>query len=183
MKLEEIQETITLPEGVTASYEQEHHTLTLKGEKGELSRVFFHPRLLLRVDGQTITLTSRKATLREKKTLFTFASHIRNMVTGVSEGYTCKLKVCSGHFPMSVAVKGDRFEVKNFIGEKVPRTLTLKPGADVAVNGTEITVTGCDKELVGQIAADIEQLTRRPGFDSRIFQDGIFIVEKAGKHT
>ncbi len=181
MKLPELTETITLPEGVTASYDAAAHTLVVRGEKGELSRSFFHPKITLTLDDGVVRLVAKQATLREKKMLFTFAAHIRNMARGVSEGYTCRLKVCSGHFPMSVSVKGNTFEVKNFIGEKVPRTLTLKPGVDVKVDGADVTVTGVDKELVGQVAADIEQLTRRPGFDSRIFQDGIFIVQKAGK--
>lgn len=181
MRLEQITDTVTLPDGVTARYDTAQHLLVITGEQGERSRVLFHPKVKLVVENGTITLTAQQATLREKKTLFTFAAHIRNMVRGVSEGYTYKLKVCSGHFPMSVAVKENTFEVKNFIGEKVPRTLIIKSGVTVTVDGEAVTVTGNDKELVGQVAADIEQLTRRPGFDTRIFQDGIFIVEKAGK--
>lgn len=119
--------------------------------------------------------------MQEKKTLFTFKSHAKNMIKGCHEGYTYKLKVCSGHFPMAVSVKGVTFEIKNFIGEKVPRTIQLKKGADVKVEGDIITVTGHDKELVSQAAADIEQLSRRPGYDTRVFQDGIFIIEKDGK--
>ena len=49
------------------------------------------------------------------------------------------------------------------------------------LNGEMISVTGINKEIVSQAAADIEQLTRRVGFDRRIFQDGIYIVEKDGK--
>ena len=47
------------------------------------------------------------------------------------------------------------------------------------MEGNLIYVESCDKELAGQVAADIEQTTRRPGFDRRIFQDGIYIIEKA----
>jgi large subunit ribosomal protein L6 len=103
------------------------------------------------------------------------------MIKGVQEGFTYKLKICSGHFPMSVALKGNTFEIKNFIGEKVPRTLKIKQGADVKIEGDQITVHATDKELAGTTAGAIEKLTRRPGFDKRIFQDGIYITEKDGK--
>jgi large subunit ribosomal protein L6 len=179
MKLEKLQESIGLPSGVTAAYAA--HTLTIKGPKGELRRLFFDPKVRISVDGDGIGFVSEHATMREKKTLFTFKAHAKNMVKGVNEGYTYRLKVCSGHFPMAVSVKGDTFEIKNFIGEKVPRTMKVKKGADIKVEGDAVTVTGVDKELVSQVAADIEQLSRRPGYDTRVFQDGIFIIDKDGK--
>jgi large subunit ribosomal protein L6 len=82
---------------------------------------------------------------------------------------------------MNVSASNGKFIIKNFIGEKVPRTVELNSRVKVSINGDEVIVEGQDKDLVGQTAADIEQLTRRPGYDKRIFQDGIFIVEKAGK--
>ena len=179
MKIAKIEETIKLPPGVTASYKE--HTLTVKGPKGELSRLFFDPKVMISVKDDGIVILAENATLREKKTLFTFKSHSKNMVKGVHEGYTYRLKICSGHFPMAASVKGSTFEIKNFIGEKVPRTLAIKAGAEVKVDGEIVTVTGFDKELVSQVAADIEQLSRRPGYDTRVFQDGIFIIDKDGK--
>jgi len=52
------------------------------------------------------------------------------MIRGVTEGYTYKLKICSGHFPMNVSLKGDVLEIKNFIGESVPRKLKIKEGSE-----------------------------------------------------
>ncbi len=179
MRIEKLEDRVALPEGVTATYEA--HMLTVTGPRGALSRLLFHPAIRVTVADGAVAFAAQKATLREKKCLYTFMAHARNMVRGVTEGFTFTLKVCSGHFPMSVSVKGDVFEIKNFLGEKVPRTLKLKEGAEVKVDAVTVTVTGNDKEVVGQVAADIEQLSKRPGFDSRIFQDGIFIVDKAGK--
>ena len=82
---------------------------------------------------------------------------------------------------MNVSVSGDELIIKNFLGEKIPRKIKLKQGVEVKVDGNTITVSGPDKELVGQVSADIEQKSRRPGFDKRIFQDGIYLIEKAGK--
>ena len=111
----------------------------------------------------------------------TYKAKLKNNLIGVNEGYTYKLKICSGHFPMNVGVNGTEFTIKNFLGEKVPRTITLKEGASVKIEGEQIIVESIDKEKAGQVAADIEQLTRVTNRDNRIFQDGIYITEKAGK--
>lgn len=173
------QQSLTCPEGVTAKVE--NRVLSLTGSKGTVTRSFFHPKVILSVEGNKITFSSEKFNKGEKKIMNTFLAHVKNMFKGVTEGHEYKLKICSGHFPMNVSMKGNTFEVKNFIGEAVPRTLTIKEGADVKVNGDIIVVTGIDKEKVAQTAASIETLTRRNGFDRRIFQDGIYIIDKDGK--
>lgn len=175
----DINERIPIPEGVTVSVNG--FTVTVKGPQGELSRVLQSRGVTIALEGKDLVISAQQVTKTQKNMLFTFKAHLKNMLLGAMEGYTYKLKICSGHFPMSVAIKGDTFEIKNFIGEKVPRTLKIKQGATVKIEGDDITVTGADKEIVGQVAADIEKKTRRPGFDRRIFQDGIYIVEKAGK--
>ncbi len=182
MKIAKLEELVALGEA-KASYDAATRTLEVSGERGTLRRLLYHPAVRITVENERIRFVAEQATLREKKRLNAFAAHARNMVRGVTEGFIYRLKICSGHFPMSVAVKGREFEVKNFIGEKVPRRLALKEGVEVAVEGDQVVVTGADKELVGQTAADIEQLTRRPGFDTRVFQDGIFITEKDGKQV
>ena len=59
--------------------------------------------------------------------------------------------------------------------------MKIKEGVKVAVEGDKVKVEGTDKELVGQTAANIETLTKIKGRDRRIFQDGIFIINKGGK--
>ncbi|MFP4567975.1 MAG: 50S ribosomal protein L6 [Candidatus Woesearchaeota archaeon] len=179
MKQEKLSETIKVPEGCTFTSSKE--AMTVKGSKGELSRPLPDKRLVVELSGSELNLTYNNATKREKRMLFTTRAHIRNMFKGVSDGFAYKLKICSGHFPMNVAVKGDVFEIKNFIGEKVPRTLKIKQGVTVKINGDEVVVESLNKELAGQMAGSIEKLTKRPNFDKRIFQDGIYIVEKDGK--
>ena len=174
-----VTETIAVPEGVTPSVNE--GVLTMKGEKGEISRSFIYPGVVLSIADDGITFSIEKMTKNEKKVVRTFAAHVRNMIKGVTAGHEYKLKICSGHFPMNVSVKNNALEVKNFIGEKVPRSLKFKEGVNVDVNGDMISVKGISKELVSQTAASIESLTRRNGFDRRVFQDGIYIVDKDGK--
>ena len=111
----------------------------------------------------------------------TFVAHSNNMIRGSKENHTYTLKICSGHFPMNVSVSDSKLTVKNFLGEKVPRVLKLMEGATIKVDGNMIHITSPSKEIAGQVSADIEQLTRRPGFDTRVFQDGIYLTIKDGK--
>jgi large subunit ribosomal protein L6 len=116
MHAELLTDEITIPSGVTVKELQGQ--FTVKGPKGEVSKRLFHPTIQYEVAGDTITLSAKNATKREKKLIYTMSSHIRNLLDGVVNGYVYKLKVCSGHFPMTVTVKGDTFEVKNFLGRQ-----------------------------------------------------------------
>ncbi|MFW5865596.1 MAG: 50S ribosomal protein L6 [Nanoarchaeota archaeon] len=178
------QEELTLPEDVKASFSD--GVLIVSGPKGEVSKTFVHPLVGVDVDkdsegNDAIIISSDVFTLREKKLARTFRAHIRNMFKGVRQGHEYKLKICSGHFPMTVSVKGNVLEIKNFFGEAVPRRYSFDSSVAVKVNGEIIVVSGIKKELVAQTAASIEQLTKRPGFDKKVFQDGIYIIEKDGK--
>lgn len=170
---------IILPENVTVSVNDK--LLVIKGLKGELSRSLGRHRIKIKIESNKILLESERDTKTNKKIVGSLTAHIKNMMTGIQQGHSYVLKICSGHFPMNASVSGNKFIVKNFLGEKVPRTLQLKEGATVKIEGDLIHVTSPSKETAGQVSADIEQLTRRPGYDTRIFQDGIYITNKDGK--
>ena len=178
MKLN-VQEQIEVPEGVEIKIEK--GLLTAKGPKGESSRLLRGPKINLEVKDKKILLSAKKATKREKRLIGTFKSHVQNIIHGVVEGHTYKLKICSTHFPMSASVSENEFVLQNFLGEKVPRTLKIRPDVDVKIEGQEITVESTNKELAGQTAASIEKLTRITKRDRRIFQDGIYIISKSKK--
>lgn len=174
-----IKKELELPDGIDASISDSY--LILKGPKGEVKRNNKKLNVTIKVKGKKIIFESRRATKKNKKILGSLVAHAKNMVRGCSENHTYVLKICAGHFPMNVSITGDKLNVKNFLGEKVPRALHLKGGASVKVEGVLIYVTSPSKEIAGQVSANIEQLTRRPGFDTRIFQDGIYIINKDGK--
>lgn len=178
MATKEIVEGVEIPAGTSVNIQGK--TLTIKGKKGTVTRSFDYPTVSIKVENNQV-IFSAKSTKREKTMIKTFKAHLRNSFKGSNESYIYKLKICSGHFPMNVAVVNGVLQVKNFLGEKVPREVKLKPDAKVTIEGAIIIVESSDKEKAGQVAADIEQATRRPGFDRRIFQDGIYIIEKAGQ--
>jgi len=79
---------------------------------------------------------------------------------------------------MQVDVDGDEIVIENFLGERAPRRTPIRGDTEVEIDGEELTLRGADKEAVGQTAADIEQLTKVTDKDNRVFQDGVYIVEK-----
>lgn len=170
---------IELPSGVTAS--MSGLILAINGPKGESKRNIRQHNVKIMLENSRVIFETERSTKKDKKLLGSLKAHVNNMIKGSMHQHNYVLKICAGHFPMTVTVADSRLTIKNFLGEKVPRVLSLKDGAAVKVDGSLIHVTSTSKETAGQVAADIEQLTRRPGFDSRVFQDGCYIIVKDGK--
>lgn len=180
MKAKQMKKEVAIKEGI--KLEIKGNKIFAEGPKGKVERKLIGHKMNAEIKDGKVILIVKNATKKDKMMLGTMASHVRNMEKGVSLGFTYKLAICSGHFPMTVTVTGKKFGVKNFLGEKIERTFE-NPHDDVSikVNGKEIIVEGPDKEKAGNIATKIEQLCRITDKDRRRFQDGIFIVEKAGK--
>ena len=176
---EKITREVDMPENVSASLNGQF--LLVKGPKNEVKKEMKQHNISIKIEDKKIVLESKGGTKEDKKIIGALTAHIKNMLKGSLQGHVYILKICSGHFPMNISVANNKFIVKNFLGEKVPRVLQLKQGADVKVEGDLIYVTSARKEIAGQTSADIEQLTRRPGYDTRIFQDGVYITSKDGK--
>lgn len=172
---------INIPEGV--QLELENHTYKFKGPKGESQRKFFSPNVKITKQENKIILepNAKKPSKREKTMINTFTAHINNLIKGVQEGYLYKLKICSGHFPMTVTVDKNKVIIKNFLGEKVPRKARILEETTVKIDGEIITVEGTDIEKTGQTAVNIEKATVIKGRDKRRFQDGIYLTNKHGK--
>lgn len=179
MRVDKIEEKIVIPDGVTI--EISNNLIKVKGPKGELEKIMIHPKINFELKDKTLHLSSTKPSKKEKTMINTFKAHIKNMIQGAKENYIYKMKICSGHFPMSVTIKENNVIVNNFLGEKIPRKAKIWPGVKVDIQGDTIVLESNNKEAVGQTAANIEQSTRITNRDRRIFQDGIFITEKAGK--
>lgn len=178
-KPKHMQAVVEMPQGVTASIKD--NVLSVKAGKEEVLRLLEMRKVHTAVSANKITISTQTNTQKDKMMVNSIEAHVKAMIKGVLEPYKYTLKICSGHFPITVTVKGDKLEVKNFLGEKTARTLFIKKGVGVKVEGDKIIVECASKENAGQVSSDIEQLVRRPGFDTRIFQDGIYLIDKAGK--
>ena len=167
---------VEVPEGVQV--EVNGKVLKVKGPLGELVRDFSHAPVDIRLDGNKVVVEAYWPKKRERAMIGTVAAHIRNMITGVTKGFTYKLKIVFTHFPIQVSVEGDKVVIRNFLGERAPRIAKIMPGVKVEVEKEDVLVKGIDIEAVGQTAANIEMATKIKGKDIRVFLDGIYIYEK-----
>ena len=174
-----MKEQIKIPEGITATIE--NNLLTIKGEKGELSRVFSHPKINIKVAGNVIEISSKDIRRKEKALVGTFIAHIKNMVKGLTEGFEYKMKTVFSHFPIKTSVDGNEFVIQNFLGERSARRAKILEGVIVEVKDDDVTVQGIDKERVGQTVANIERATKVKKRDIRVFQDGVYRISKGGR--
>ncbi|ODS41929.1 MAG: 50S ribosomal protein L6 [Candidatus Altiarchaeales archaeon IMC4] len=171
--------SLDIPEGI--GVEVDKNLVKVKGPKGEVERRFGANVKISKKDNEII-LSVGSSKRKEAACLGSVAAHIKNMMGGVARGVNYKLKILYSHFPMTVKVHGDEVLIDNFLGEKYPRKSRILPGVKVGIKGQDITVDGIDKEAVAQTAANIEYATKIRGRDPRVFQDGIYLTEKDGKH-
>jgi len=156
---------IDIPEGVTIQVDGAK--VTAKGPKGELQKEFSR-KASVKVEGNKVDVAASKALKG------TVEAIIENMIQGVDKGYTKKLKVLYAHFPVSIEVKGKEILIKNFLGEREARKTSLVGNTKIEVKGQNVTVSGPDKEAVGQTAANMKTAVKIREKDPRIFQDGIY---------
>jgi large subunit ribosomal protein L6 len=136
-----------------------------------------------KIEGNKIILSSKKSTKREGKIIGSYAAHIKNMIEGLKQPFSYKLKVANVHFPITIehdSAKGILL-IKNFLGEKTPRIARIEKGVNVKASRDTIELESEDIEKAGQTAANIEKATKIRFRDRRVFQDGIYIVEKPGR--
>ena len=173
--------SLDIPAGVEAKIEGQ--LVKIKGPKGQVEKKLHHPTVAILVEGKHILIKSRlsKPNKNNKMQINTFRAHLQNIINGVQKPYKATLKVCSGHFPITVIVEANNLVVKNFLGEKSPRKAAIIPGIKVTAQGDQIIVEGADIDGVSQTAARIEQSTRITNRDRRIFQDGCYITSKPGE--
>lgn len=174
--LVEYKDDITIPKEVKVTKQGE--VLVAKGPKGEVRRTFSHKKVQVKVEGGKVQVYCRLPSIKQKALCGTWSAHIRNMMKGAENGFEYELKIVYAHFPIKVGVKGEKFVIENFLGERHPRSSRILPGVKISTKGDQVLVTGPDREAVGQTAVNIEHATRIRGYDPRVFQDGIYIVRR-----
>ena len=153
--------------------------LTVTGPKGTLSRDLRFPQIDVTLEDAEIVISTASDRKRFLAMSGTLEAHAKNMIRGVIEGHEYQMKVVYSHFPIQLKQQGDRIMISNFLGEKQPRVAKILEGVTVKIGNDELTLTGIDKENVGNTAANIEHATRITKRDPRVFQDGIYITERA----
>ncbi|HVP41427.1 MAG TPA: 50S ribosomal protein L6 [Candidatus Krumholzibacteriaceae bacterium] len=176
MRAVEVTKTIKIPQGVEVSVDG--RVVTVKGQKGTLTRSFSDAPVSIQLKDDEILVETTWPRKKEASLVGTIHSHINNMITGVTKGFTYKLKVVFAHFPVTVKIKGDTIIIENFTGERSPRIARIQGDSKVSVKGEDVIVQGLNLENVSQTAANMERATKVTRKDPRIFLDGIYIYER-----
>ncbi|MCD4740392.1 50S ribosomal protein L6 [archaeon] len=171
-----IEQEIEIPEGVTIQIET--NKVTVVGPKGQITEEYKIGPIKIEQADNKIKISASFPKKQQKAMIGTIKGKIENMINGVNHGYEYKMQIVYSHFPMNVNVENQNIKIKNFLGEKHPRTSKILGNTQVKIKGQDITITGTNKEEVGQTAGNLVLATKVGRRDQRVFKDGIFIVEK-----
>jgi large subunit ribosomal protein L6 len=145
---------VKLPQGVTLT--QTDQTLTAKGSKGELSVTI--PSVVKVEIGEEEARVIPASKDKQSRALWgTVRSNLSNIVTGVSEGFTRHLEINGVGY--RAAMQGTKLQLS--LGYSHPVVMDVPPGLSVTLDGnTKIAISGADKQLLGQFAAEVR--AKRP---------------------
>jgi len=176
MLIKELIHSVNIPEGV--SIDSSSSNVKVTGPRGELSRNFEHSAIKIKQSENQLNIIGNNLRKKEKALIGTWNAHLENMVKGVDKGFLYEMKIIFAHFPMKVAVKGNVVTIDNFLGEKATRSSAIVGDVKVNVKGDALTIEGNNIEDVGQTAGNLEKATIVKGRDTRVFQDGIYMISK-----
>lgn len=167
---------VVLSEGVTANVNDD--TIIIKGPKGELS-VDLLPTVKAEVKDATVVITRIDEESKSKAEHGLIRSLVQNAATGVKDGFSKKLEVNGVGFKLNL--QGKKLVMQ--LGFSHPVEYTAPEGIDIAVEeNTGITVSGMDKQQVGQVAAEIRAFKKPEPYKGKgIKYADEHIIRKAGK--
>ena len=167
---------VTVPNGVTV--ELQGSTVGVKGPKGELRRTF-HPEMRLALEDGQVTVARPSEDKRHKALHGLTRTLVQNMMDGVSKGYVKTLEI------QGVGYKAEAkpYGVNLIVGYSHPVKYEAPQGIRISVeNNTVVKVEGADKEIVGQVAAELRQVRPPEPYKGKgIRYQGEQVRRKAGK--
>lgn len=166
---------IQIPAGVTITVDS--GLVKVQGPKGNLEQ-FITPNVTIDVKDGELTVTRKDDSKPAKSEHGLMRALINNMVTGVTKGFEKKLEVNGVGF----RVNGGGQEIEMALGFSHPVKYRAQDGVQLTVNKMEITVSGINKQQVGQVAAEIRALKKPEPYKGKgIKYADETILRKAGK--
>lgn len=166
---------IAIPSGVTITIDDD--TITVAGSKGTLSQ-FTMPGITVTQEGDQLIITraNDEPKIRAKHGLM--RALLNNLVVGVSQGFSKKLEINGVGY--RVALQGS--DLKMNLGFSHEVIFKVPAGVTATVEQNTITVSGIDKQQVGQVAAEIRALKKPEPYKGKgIKYEGERIIRKSGK--
>jgi large subunit ribosomal protein L6 len=167
---------ISIPKGVTVTVDG--HSVTVKGPKGELHRTM-HPEIGVAVEGEVCTVSRPSDEPRHKALHGLSRTLVANMVEGTAKGFQKTLELVGVGYKAEKRPYGLQLALgfSHPIEYKAPKGITLS-----APQPTQIVIDGADKEIVGQVAAEIRSLRPPEPYKGKgVKYQGEQIRRKAGK--
>ena len=167
---------VTVPSGVTANVEGQ--IVKVKGPKGALQLVL-HDDITVKMDKGAIQVDPRSQTKRARSQWGTARTLVNNLMTGVTKGFEEKLEITGVGYRAAVQGKNLQLQLgySHDVVFPIPEGITI-----VAPKPTEITITGSDKQRVGQVAADIRDFRPPEPYKGKgVKYANEFIFRKEGK--
>ncbi|KAI9887406.1 MAG: hypothetical protein M1823_000743 [Watsoniomyces obsoletus] len=179
-------ETLTVPEGVKVHIKS--RVVTVEGPRGKLTKDLSHLSInFVQPKKDVINIELHHGARKNIAALRTVRTLVNNLIIGVTKGFKYKMRYVYAHFPINVNIDKNNdtglyeVEIRNFIGEKIVRRVTMHEGVDVEISKNmkdEIQLTGISLENVSQSAADIQQICRVRNKDIRKFLDGLYVSQR-----
>ncbi|HJW42666.1 MAG TPA: 50S ribosomal protein L6 [Rhizomicrobium sp.] len=167
---------VPLPKGVTASVSGQ--TVSVKGPKGEL-KVTLVPEVQARVEADSIAVTPHKQMERAAAMWGMSRTLVNNLVVGVTQGFTTKLEIQGVGYRAAVQGKNLNLQLgfSHDVAYPIPAGITI-----TAEKPTMLTVAGMDKQLVGQVAAEIRAYRKPEPYKGKgVRYEGEYVRRKEGK--
>ncbi|HEY4502007.1 MAG TPA: 50S ribosomal protein L6 [Candidatus Paceibacterota bacterium] len=151
--------------------------VVVKGPKGTLTKLGSR-HVTIEVGQEGVQVSQKGDSLEARSAVGTYASHVRNMLKGVTEGFSKKLLVEGVGFKWDVQGK----TLNLALGFSHPVKVAIPEGLTVTADKSTLTIAGFDKEVVGQFAADIRALKKPEPYKGKgIRYEGEVIRRKQGK--
>jgi len=168
---------IIIPE--KTEVKQEKGIITVKGPKGELSRAF-RSEIDIKIEGNTITLNPTNNSKFSRSLWGTYGSHLYNMILGVNNSFEKKLIIKGVGYKAEVS--GKKLILSLGFSHKVE--LEIPNGLEINVTKDVVTISGIDKEAVGQFSAKIRSYRKPEPYKGKgIKYEDEVIRRKEGKKT
>ena len=167
---------VTVPQGVKVTID--NYVVTVEGKKGKLSRTY-RPEVTIVQDGSLIIVDKTENTKLARSYHGLYRTLVNNMVTGVTEGFSKTLIVSGVGYRAEIAGKSLLLN----LGYSSQFEYPIPEGLSITCDGpTKITVSGIDKERVGQTCAEIRSLRKPEPYKGKgIKYDNETVRRKVGK--
>ncbi len=178
------QKPITVPDKVTVSVEADN-LVTIKGPKGELRQQIAR-ELTVKQDGNTITVERPNNLARTRSQHGLARTLLDNMIVGVTQGHSRTLEIIGVGYRVAADGKGLNLAMGYSHPVKIAGAegITFEIASDDKTRLQQIKVSGIDKALVGQVAADIRKVRKPDPYKGKgIRYQGEVIKLKAGKRA